>query len=124
MNILKRITATSILAISPFFGTGCNSQGIKEYRLSHLGTMHVSNMAVFDKNNDNTLSLEEAEEYIKSDIFKGTQTPTREELHKIIEIAAHVRRAGSQKNLQTTSKNLLEVHSRYMKELCERENKK
>ncbi len=127
MNILQRIAATSILVAAPFLGAGCNSQSSQhknvEYKLSRLGTINVSYMALFAENNDNTLSLEQAEKYVRADIFKACEKPTREELHKVIKIAAYVRNAGSQENLQITSRNLLAVQSKYMTEFCKRENK-
>ena len=121
MNALQRIVAASVLATVPLFGAGCNGGQPKkvEYKLNHIGTMHVFNMAVFAENNDNTLSLEQAEKYVKAKIFKDFDEPTREELHKIIEVAAYVRNVGPEENLQITSRNLLAVHGKYMTELCE-----
>ena len=118
MNKLQRIAAASVLATVPLFGAGCSGGQPSEYRLNHIGTIHVFNMAVFAENNDNTLNLEQAENYVKAEIFKDPNEPTREELEKIIQVAAYVRNVGSQENLQITSRNLLAVHNKYITELC------
>ena len=128
MNTLQRITAGSVLAAASLLGVGCNGQPKKaEYKLSELGPlrgalnkteMHAFYMSAFAENNDNTLSLGQAEKYVKAKIFKDPNKPTREELKEIIEVAAYVRNFGLQENLQITSRNLLAVHSQYIAKLC------
>ena len=123
-----------MLALVPLSGPGCSGQPKKaEYKLSELGPIRgaltktevqVLRISAFAQNNDNTLSLEQVEQYVKAEIFKDPNKPTREELKEIIEVAAYVRNFGPQENLQITSRNLLAVQSKYRAQLCERENKK
>ena len=121
MNQLQRIIATGVLAM-PMLGTGCNSKlEPQEYKLSHIGTRDVSQLALFTDNN--TLNLDQAREYVKACILKDCNNPTREDLREILRVADHVTRSGSQNNLQITSKNLLQVHREYMNKLCKNQNK-
>lgn len=119
MNPIGKILGTSIAGVAIAIA-GCGKQS-QDYPLAHLGHVNAPKIAMFDRNNDQVLSPEEADEYARTIFFKNPDKPTLEEIGNLIDVIKKITEYPDEtplpKNIRITCNNLIDIVQKHLNQI-------
>ena len=121
MNTIGKILGTSVAAVAiAMSGCGKQNKVNEDYPLALLGELNAPKIAIFDRNNDQVLSPEEANEYARTVFFKNPDKPTPEELKNLINVVYKIKKYPNStlpNNLAVTCNNLLDIAKKHLDQI-------